>query len=358
MEKTTKNNNKMEKSVLAKKLHQSKKTVKTLSAAPLFLAMALVDWQILALAIGACVVILLSLIYIYLILRKRRAGFQTIVVEKIIRHPDDAKPEPLHDENYGQPSNTYITIIPPEGDGDDDEDYKQEATPSLLTEFIEDEGIDPELAVTNQYGEVTEVLHSVDRETGIALVIRYNKSFTAKLSQTTDETKGYYTALKNELLSYKLLRSRVSWKYDNIRYGVEPIAKFAVRGKTLCLYLALNPDDYADTKYKVERSTDKLYSFVPCLYRIINPRRVRYAAELIADAAAKHNLKRHDTPATDYYLPYEHTGVLIGKRLIKEYLVKERYDDFLRKKKNGYVSSSDDDTSDTSPDDTDISENN
>jgi hypothetical protein len=324
--------------------------------------MSFIDWQILALAIGAGIVILVSLIYIYLILRKRRAGVQTIVVEKIIRHPDDAKPEPLHDENYGQPSKSYVTIIPPEMDGEDDDvEYKQEATPSLLSEFIEDEGIDPELAVTNQYGEVTEVLHSVDRETGIALVIRYNKSFTAKLSQTSDETKGYYTALKNELLSYKLIRSRVSWKYDNIRYGVEPIAKFVVRGKTLCLYLALNPDDYADSKYKVERSTDKLYSFVPCLYRIVNPRRVRYAAELIAEVVKKHNLKRHVTPTTDYYLPYEHTGVLIGKRLIKEYLVKERYDDFLRKKKNGYVSPDDDsdpDDSGANGDDTDISENN
>jgi hypothetical protein len=317
------------------------------SVAPILLAATLLDWEIIAVVAGASVIILASIIYIYLILRERRTGVQKIVVEKIILHPSDAQPEPLHDESYSQPSNAYITIIPPSTEDDVDDDVNPQPNNSLLTEFVEDEGIDMNLAVTNQYGDVTEVLQSVDHETGIALVIRYNKSFTAKLSQTTDETKGYYTAIKNELLSYKHLRSHVSWKYDNIRYGWEAIAKFVVRGKTLCLYLALDPDEYVDTKYKIEKSNDKLYMFTPLMYRIVNPRRVRYAAELIAVCAERHGLKKAETPNEDYYLPYEHTRVLIGKNLIREYLVQERYDDFLRKKKKSYVAPDTDDTPDT-----------
>jgi hypothetical protein len=322
---------------LNKRLHDSKqKEYKTCSVLPLLLAVTLIDWQMIAIIAGSAVIILASIIYIYLILRERRTGVQTIVVEKIIRHPEDAKIVPVQEQTYVRPSESYVPLIPAKVEEDTDDD----------------EGIDMDLAVTNQYGEVTEVLHSVDHETGIALVVRYNKSFVAKLSQTTDETKGYYTALKNEILSYKRLRSNVSWKYDNIRAGWEAIAKFVVRGKTLCLYLAIDPDQYIDTKYKVERSNDKLYAFTPCLYRIVNPRRVRYAAELMAVCAEQHGLKKLDiAPTADYYLPYQHTRVLIGKNLIKEYLVQERYDDFLRKKKKGYVAPESDDNNPDEKDD-------
>ena len=58
--------------------------------------------------------------------------------------------------------------------------------------------------------------------------IRYNKSFTAKLIQSSDETKGYYGELKNEVLSYTKAKSHVSWAYDSVNAGREHIVKFSI----------------------------------------------------------------------------------------------------------------------------------
>jgi hypothetical protein len=184
----------------------------------------------------------------------------------------------------------------------------------------------------------------------MALVVRYNKSFTAKYIQLSDECKAYYAEIKNYILSFKKTRSRISWKFDNMHMGKVPVAKFAVRGKTLCLYLALNPDDFVDSKYKVERSDAKKYAEVPCLYRIVNPRRVKYAMELIAMIAEKLAVERGNLLDDNYYLPYEKTNDLISKQLIREYLVEEKYDDFLKKKaeaEKGITSDADADEPDT-----------
>jgi hypothetical protein len=317
------------------------KRFKTFSAAailPLLLAVNMEQWQIIALTVFAGLVILVSLIYIYLILReKKRRQSETVVVEKIVQAP-------VAKETVYTTNNNYITVIPPSSEDIDEELAEELPKEQTLIEDNYDQNIDHSM-ITDQNGEVVEVLRGINRETGMALVVRYNKSFTAKFIQMTDESKGYYNELKNELLSYKKVKSRVSWKYDNLRAGREPIARFAVRGKTLCLYLALNPDKYEDSKYKVERSEAKKYEDVPLLYRIINPRRVKYAEELIAVLAEKYGLEKGEVPTVDYYQPYEHTGPLIGKELIREYLVEERYDDFLRKKDQPFITEDKDNTS-------------
>ncbi len=148
--------------------------------------------------------------------------------------------------------------------------------------------------------------------------IRYNKSFRAKLIQSSDETKGYYGELKNEVLCYSKAKSRVSWSYDSINAGRAPVVKFGIRGKTLCVYFPLNAEDYAESKYKVEKVESAKYEAVPCMYRIKNERRLRYAKELIAKVCESLGLTKGDLQNEDYNLPYETTEALIAKGLIKE----------------------------------------
>ena len=150
--------------------------------------------------------------------------------------------------------------------------------------------------------------------------IRYNKSFTAKLIQSSDETKGYYGELKNEILSYAKAKSRVSWAYDSVNAGREAVAKFGVRGKTLCLYLPLKAEEL-DEKYKVEAIESAKYAAVPCMYRIKNERRLRYAKELIATACNALGLEKGETKGENYYLPFESTEALVKKNLVKELTV-------------------------------------
>ena len=124
--------------------------------------------------------------------------------------------------------------------------------------------------------------------------------------------------LKNYALSYKKANSRVSWHYDSVNVGRNQVLKFSIRGKTLCLYYALDAEEYADSKYKVEKVESKKFEDVPCLYRIKNDRRRDYAKELIDVVMEKVGAVKGEESNEDYHIPYEETKVLLGKGLIKE----------------------------------------
>lgn len=149
--------------------------------------------------------------------------------------------------------------------------------------------------------------------------IRYNRSFTARLIQSPDALKKYYSDIKNELLKYGL-KSRISWKAESFRHGRKLIAKAAVRGKTLNLYLAADPAKYDGTKYKVQDvSARATTAATPLRYKISNDRRSRYSAQLIADAAAANGLAAGEAAYSDYaaQYPYEELEPLIKRKLVR-----------------------------------------
>ena len=158
----------------------------------------------------------------------------------------------------------------------------------------------------------------VNNENGNVFQIRFVRSFQAKLSQSDNTVKNYYNVLKNHALSYKKANSRVSWNFDSINVGRAAVLKFAVRGKTLCVYLALSADDYIDTKYKVEKAESRKFEGVSCLYRIKNDRRCDYAKDLIDVVMNKFNVEKSKECNEDFRIPYEETKVLLEKGLIKE----------------------------------------
>ena len=150
----------------------------------------------------------------------------------------------------------------------------------------------------------------------------YDRSFTARLIQSSDDTKRWYGQLKNELLSYRKIKSRMSWKRESYRYGRECVARFGFRGKSLCLFLPLDANDYLESKYKVEDvSENKSVEDTPCMYRIKNDRRAKRAAELIAVCMERIGTERAEHPEEDYYLPYEGIHELVDRGLAKRFFV-------------------------------------
>ena len=163
--------------------------------------------------------------------------------------------------------------------------------------------------------------------------LRYDRSFTARLIQSSDEVKQWYTLIKNELLSYRKVKDRTSWKRETYKCGGRVIALFGFRGNTLCLSLALNPADYdGSTRYKVEDvSANRSFAATPCMLRIKNDRRVKRANELIAEMMASLGVEKTDRIAQDYYLPYEGIVQLVNKGLAKRLLVTvQNFDDTAR----------------------------
>ena len=109
-----------------------------------------------------------------------------------------------------------------------------------------------------------------------------SKSFIGKMHQTDKTIQGYYGELKNYMLSFKRVRSSVSWNLDTFFIGRKAVAKIGFRGKTLVMFCALDPDEYANTKYyPKDVSGVKKYEATPMMIKIKSERGVKFAKELI-----------------------------------------------------------------------------
>lgn len=149
--------------------------------------------------------------------------------------------------------------------------------------------------------------------------VRYDRSFKAKHIQMKDESKEWYSTLKNELLSYQRVKSRLSWRKETFRIGRMPLARFVIRGKTLCLLLAIEPSGLQGTKFTVDDvSAVASTADTPCQYRIKSARRAKYAKELIGIVMKELNMRKiPDYVAQDFFVPYEGTVSLMEKGLTK-----------------------------------------
>ena len=147
--------------------------------------------------------------------------------------------------------------------------------------------------------------------------VRYDRSFTATLIQAEDLLKGFYSELRNELLCYKF-KQRMSWSNESWYIGRKTYAKFAIRGKTLSLYLALDPKAFEGTKYNYRNASGTAkYRDVPMCLKIRSDRGVRWAKELIMAVAAKGDLKRENLPKENFRPDYRDTKSLVQEKLIK-----------------------------------------
>ncbi len=150
-------------------------------------------------------------------------------------------------------------------------------------------------------------------------IVRYNRSFRAKICQLQDETKAWYSTVKNELLSYDGIKARISWKRESFRIGGTTAARLIVRGKTLCLLTAVEPAGYKGTKFTVEDvSGFSGMSDTPTLYRIKSEKRVKYALEMISGMMNAMNVEKlPDYQPQDFTEPYLSDEQLIERELVK-----------------------------------------
>ena len=153
-----------------------------------------------------------------------------------------------------------------------------------------------------------------------AIYSRVRRSFQSKLIQSTEDIKSFYSEIKNELLSYRKVKSRISWNCDTFNQGRNQLAKINVRGKTLCIYLALTPEAYKDSKYFFTDMSGKVqYQSTPMMLKIKSARGIKHAKELIADLAANLELTQNPSYETQDFAPaYEDTKTLIEKGLIRD----------------------------------------
>lgn len=164
-----------------------------------------------------------------------------------------------------------------------------------------------EVAVTEP-----EIVEEVAEEPKEDLVMRIDRSFTAKLKQSDDEVKDRYGMIKNALLSYKKFKSTVSWNADRFNCGRATIAKMNIRGKTLCVYFALDPKDpaFKQTIYnQKDMSEQKAYAQTPFMMKIKSDLAAKRAVRLVETLAEQKGVaKKKDFEEVDYKKTYRYAG--------------------------------------------------
>ena len=152
-------------------------------------------------------------------------------------------------------------------------------------------------------------------------MMRYNRSFIARIIQSTDEQKKYYGEVRNALLSYRRVNSNIAWGAERFHKGRETIARFKIRGKTLVLYLALDPATHEYSVYHHKDVSDnKSLSGTPMMIKIMSPRGVKKAVRLIDEMLAARDGIKRPVPSRDYaaMYPYETIDELIDDGLVKD----------------------------------------
>ncbi len=184
--------------------------------------------------------------------------------------------------------------------------------------------IETEIAVTTAEAaayEEAEGDNLVDADTG--LVIRLKRSFTAKMKQSDPAVKQYYSDIKNELTSYKRLNSNLSWHGDRFNFGRDTVAKLNICGKTLCFYLALDPNDpeYKTTVYhQRDVGGQRAYESTPFMVKVKSDAGLKKALRLVGFLAEKLGTEKRDNFETvDYVEEFRHEST---KQLLEEGLIK------------------------------------
>ncbi len=247
------------------------------------------------------------------------------VVEEVVEEPV----EEVVEEVVEEPVEEVVEEVVEEPVEEVVEEVVEEPVEEVVEEVLEEPAQELAVAAEPVFEEDGEG-QLIDAETG--LVVRLKRSFTAKMKQSDEQIKGYYSDLKNELTSYKRINSNVSWHGDRFNFGRETVAKIGINGKTLCFYLALDPND-PELKTTVYHQKDvgaqKAYESTPFLMKVKSDAASKKALRLVGILAEKLGTgKEEEFQETDYVaeFAYESTKSLFEAGEIKA--TKEKKSDF------------------------------
>jgi hypothetical protein len=96
------------------------------------------------------------------------------------------------------------------------------------------------------------------------------------------------------------------------------LAKIDIKGKTVYLYLALDPSSYSASKYGcINVKENSKYDKTPLLMKIRSDRAKRYSLELVDILMRELNIERGEERAVDYRQPYETNAELYRRGIVK-----------------------------------------
>ncbi len=161
---------------------------------------------------------------------------------------------------------------------------------------------------------------------GYEEVTRYRRSFKSRIIQSAP-LQDQYTELKNAMLGYAGVKTRVCQSGEHFRVDGVLVAKLVVTGKKLSLFLALAPEEFEASAYRFEDVGDKKsHRETPMRIKITGKRSMKQAKELLETLMNRLGLAQVGCIYSDFHYPYKSDEELIRKGLIKTYtaVVKKR----------------------------------
>lgn len=240
------------------------------------------------------------------------------VIEEIAEEPVEEITEEVASDVVDESQDSVVVI-------DELEEDKETAAYTIVKE---EEAV-PEAIEAVQNGEVivdangdgivAEVL--VDKN---ILKARYKTvDLETRLRRADESTKIFYSELKNFLLSYEGVKSRVSKKFDTFTIGRFIVAKMAVRGNVINLYLALASESIENKYFAEDVGDSDTYGKTPTLHKVKSKRGCKYGIELIRDIMNELQIQVNEAyEATDFVAAYPPENIEEKKDAIR-YLFKE-----------------------------------
>lgn len=170
------------------------------------------------------------------------------------------------------------------------------------------------------------------------------RNFESRIRQSSDDIKKLYSEIKNVLMEYSGVKCRMTKYVEVFRCG-GAVAKIRIKGKSLYLYLKLNPQSIDHDYLKVvDKSHRRNYEETPAEIKVTGKRKCKRSIEMIRLMmdALQVGHRRHPE-YIDYaeMYPYVENAVIKGENMIKvnkrsEYVdVNEVNSYFVNKRLNG-----------------------
>ncbi len=172
-----------------------------------------------------------------------------------------------------------IPIVAGDGKDEGGAEKQEKTAPKTMADALSS------MASDGREDEMSTVLVGKD---GRRVQIKCRQSFRARIICACDESKDYYNDLKNYLLSYEDVSAADSLNYESFNGGRRQLAKLNITGKTVILFLALDPAKLEGSKYKYDNVGDrKRYEKTPVKVKVRSERSFKWAKELIDMAMAE-----------------------------------------------------------------------
>ncbi len=192
-------------------------------------------------------------------------------------------------------------IIFEDDDEDDDEDEDESKIPQ---EFIEQ--LDSKLDIKQFQALMDEYMQKYNQPNEQKVEISKEKAktlpFIERIDLSSRDSKTYYNMIKNAIMCHEGLINIMTNRYDTFKLGRKVLFKIAYVGKTLKLYLPLDPNIYPNGQYPHKDVSDKKkHVNTPYMMKIKSNLGLKRALVLIDDAMLKLNLlKKQDYKNADF----------------------------------------------------------